>query len=115
MGIYITIQTPTTATCEIRNLSTRQRISKPITAPDPESYIRGWQVEWIIEEQTSTGFRVAGFGTVRWDKCRAGTAVFDGNVVDVKKAFIQDNPIEGRSVADVKIRSQGEFDVGFKH
>jgi hypothetical protein len=111
VAIYITIQSPTNATFELRNVNTGKNISHSLTPPTDAAKWQGDHVNWIVEEQYNNGVHLANFTRFSFNNCRAGIAGRDDWKADMRTAKTEN----GGSSTDVVIRGQGEFDVVFKH
>ncbi|EHL01442.1 hypothetical protein M7I_2532 [Glarea lozoyensis 74030] len=111
--VLVQVESPVTATCTLGNVRTGKQWVKTIKAPDAGSWVRGAQVEWVVEEQIPPGMQVADFKMFKWSNCRAGIAGRKG-YVDLENAMPRNDRVGGSIRTAVVKKGRGEFDVVFK-
>lgn len=113
INISVTAGSSSAGTATIENVTTRQKVSKALNAPSPNSNLGGQNAEWIIEDFQQDGALVplTNFGTVSFTDSMATTSA--GKQVDTTGAQILDIQ-QGRSVLTTSSASGSTVTVSHK-
>lgn len=104
---------PNEGTAVINNLSTGQRVSKTLSAPQADATLAGQNAEWIVEKYLYNGqpVRLANFGSVHFTDLRAETS--GAGVLNAAGAEMITLTQNGNVVAQAKSPSPTELDVTY--
>jgi hypothetical protein len=104
---YINMANPTTTTCYLKNLDTNQTYTKTYQPQDSTHALRGYQAEWIVEQQATPGFPTPHYENVTFWNTRAGV-----NYGGLQYTLDGSNPSEVQTPpAGVEIENSTTFHV----